>query len=241
MADDFKLMSAESDLVLLAALEAERKDCLATITPELSTTEDTGYSSRQATKEKKARQEMHQQGLVDPIVTTTKPTNLRAEKETKIDTDAELQTERATIPIDSKPAVTIKPKPKTREEASVLKQELADLNIDGLEDSESQIPEKVPVKKSDFEIFCCLYPRRGGTKAVLWDKFVDAMAKVDFVSRRSGGSAVTFEPSGVSKWYGQGSIVFHRPHPDSSIDPVMLNSVGKRMKKWFGWSKETSE
>jgi hypothetical protein len=67
------------------------------------------------------------------------------------------------------------------------------------------------------------------------------MATLGFISRRSGGSAVTFEPRACSKWFGQGSIVFHRLHPDSTIDPVMLNSIGKRMKKWFGWGNEMFE
>lgn len=59
------------------------------------------------------------------------------------------------------------------------------------------------------------------------------MAKVGFMSRRSAGSAVTFEPSGVSKWYVQGAIVFHRPHHDSTIDPVMAHSFAYRLNKWF--------
>jgi hypothetical protein len=65
------------------------------------------------------------------------------------------------------------------------------------------------------------------------------MAKAGFISRRSGGSAVTFEPSGESNWFGQASIVFHRPHPNSTIDPIMLFSIRNRMKKWFGWGQDT--
>lgn len=67
------------------------------------------------------------------------------------------------------------------------------------------------------------------------------MSKVGFLARRSGGSTVLFEPSEDSKWYGMGSIAFHRPHPDSEIDAVMLLSIGKRRKKWFGWEREVFE
>lgn len=72
-------------------------------------------------------------------------------------------------------------------------------------------------------------------------KLVDAMANVSFMSQRSGGSAVTFQPVAGSNWDGRGSITIHRSHPASTIDPVILTSIGKRMKKWFGWDEETSE
>lgn len=107
-------------------------------------------------------------------------------------------------------------------------------------DTPNTAHEKIPVKKSAFDIFSCLFTRKK-SKGVLWDRFVDAMAKVGFVSRSSGSSAVTVEPDVGSKWYGKGSIVFHRPHPDSTIDPVILGSIGKRMKKWFGWDGEMFE
>ncbi|KUJ09817.1 uncharacterized protein LY89DRAFT_761570, partial [Mollisia scopiformis] len=198
--DDLKLISADSDPVFLAALEAERKEFLAHSMGVPPSAKEPRPRPRQSIKDTNVRQEKVSQGLVEPT----------------------------------------KFKPKTRGEASSIDQELEDLNI--IPSNDAQVPsEKVPVKKSAFEVFSSLFPRRGGSKSVLWDKFVDAMAKVGFMSRRSGGSAVTFEPSGESKWYGQGSIVFHRPHPDSTIDPVMLNSIGKRMKKWFGWGNETFE
>jgi hypothetical protein len=28
-------------------------------------------------------------------------------------------------------------------------------------------------------------------------------------------------------------------HPGPSIDPIMLQSMGNRMNKWFGWSRHT--
>lgn len=180
--------------------------------------------------------------MVEPVKAHATSKNFPVKKEVKLASNAEVQTEWGITPTSTKPLGATRTKPKTRGEASGIDQELADLNITVDENGQQQqTSEKVPVKKSAFEIFNSLFAGRAGLKGVLWDKFVDAMAKVGFMSRRSGGSAVTFEPSGESKWYGQGAIVFHRPHPDSTIDPVMLNSFGKRMNKWFGWSKETFE
>jgi hypothetical protein len=48
-----------------------------------------------------------------------------------------------------------------------------------------------------------------------------------------------FEPSPSSKWFGRGKIVFHKPHPTPYLDPVMMITMGKGMKKWFGWGEET--
>lgn len=58
-----------------------------------------------------------------------------------------------------------------------------------------------------------------------------AMSDVGFVVREAGGSAVAFEKE-------DGKIVFHKPHPEIEIDSVILHIMGKRMTKWFGWSKE---
>ncbi|KAK4499654.1 hypothetical protein PRZ48_010172 [Zasmidium cellare] len=67
-----------------------------------------------------------------------------------------------------------------------------------------------------------------------WIQFVHAMRDVGFSARNSTGSAVVFELK------DQGKIIFHRPHPVAKIDPVMLKAMGKRMAKWFGWSRRAS-
>lgn len=69
-----------------------------------------------------------------------------------------------------------------------------------------------------------------------WQVFVMAFSKVGFTAKHSGGSAVAFEPEKWSKWFGWGKIVIHRPHPNSAVDPVMLQSIGKRMTKRFFWT-----
>jgi HicA toxin of bacterial toxin-antitoxin, len=72
------------------------------------------------------------------------------------------------------------------------------------------------------------------SRCVDWDGFVHAMKDAGFTARSNGGSAVLFE--GNPKLGGK--IVFHKPHPIAKIDPITLRSIGKRMAKWFGWSRE---
>lgn len=71
-------------------------------------------------------------------------------------------------------------------------------------------------------------------KHVDWETFVTSVTDAGLVARNGGGSIVTFEDEN-----GGGKIIFHRPHPDPSIDPIMLQSMGRRMNKWFGWSRES--
>ncbi|KAF7936732.1 hypothetical protein BELL_0162g00170 [Botrytis elliptica] len=102
---------------------------------------------------------------------------------------------------------------------------------------------RVLVRKSSYAIFQTMFPSRNfeeRTKTVPWDSLVNAMAEAGFIaSRERGGSAVQFEPDTSSPWFGQGKIVFHKPHPERVVDAVMLGVMGKRMEKWFGWSDET--
>jgi hypothetical protein len=67
-----------------------------------------------------------------------------------------------------------------------------------------------------------------------WTVFVNSMSEAGFAVRNGGGSIVRFESRS-----GEGSINFHRPHPDPTIDPVMLQAMGQRMNRWFGWARET--
>jgi hypothetical protein len=72
------------------------------------------------------------------------------------------------------------------------------------------------------------------------DRFVIAMVQIGFVARHNGGSAVLFEPNGECKWYPfGGKIVFHRPHPDPTLTPLILKFMGKRFHKRFSWCAET--
>ncbi|KAF2209727.1 hypothetical protein CERZMDRAFT_86696 [Cercospora zeae-maydis SCOH1-5] len=67
-----------------------------------------------------------------------------------------------------------------------------------------------------------------------WGSFVAAMVDAGFSVTAGGGSIFTFKGSESG-----GSINFNRPHPDPSIDPIMLCIMGKRLNKWFKFDKDT--
>ena len=93
----------------------------------------------------------------------------------------------------------------------------------------------IPVTRRAFDVFALMFPsKEEASRTVDWDSFVHAMADVGFTARNNGGSAILFERNSHSA----GKIVFHKPHPVAKIDPIMLRSMGKRMTKWFGWSRE---
>lgn len=104
---------------------------------------------------------------------------------------------------------------------------------------------RVAVNKRALAIFRGMFPGHdleACSQCIQWNAFVNAMGApgVDFVAQRGGGgSEFTFEPSEHSKWFGKGSILFHRPHPGNEVDSVTLTSWSKRMTKWFGWSADT--
>lgn len=67
---------------------------------------------------------------------------------------------------------------------------------------------------------------------IRWPRFVAAMIDAGFTAYCNGGSAVSFKSAA-------GRIAFHRPHPEPTLDSVMLQVNGKRLNKWFGWTEET--
>ncbi|KAJ3497994.1 hypothetical protein NLG97_g1472 [Lecanicillium saksenae] len=95
-------------------------------------------------------------------------------------------------------------------------------------------PTPIRVTKYSLDVFHLMFPDKGKTpKDILWDRFVHAMADAGFTARNCGGSLVAFKHESH-----EGRIVFHRPHPDNKIDPIMLQAMGKRLTKWFGWERD---
>lgn len=68
-------------------------------------------------------------------------------------------------------------------------------------------------------------------RVIKWQRFVAAMVDAGCSATNNGGSAVTFK-------HAVGSMVFHRPHPEPEIDPIVLHSMGQRLKWRFGWGHE---
>lgn len=140
----------------------------------------------------------------------------------------------------AEPAPKAKIKTKVGKEAEPMKEieeKIAGVTVDFVEESYFV----VPVKRRAFDMITLMFPSTAqeAAKSVEWDNFVYAMSDIGFAARNGGGSAVLFANEGwVKEGQSGGKIVFHKPHPIAKIDPIMLHSMGKRMAKWFGWSRE---
>jgi hypothetical protein len=68
-----------------------------------------------------------------------------------------------------------------------------------------------------------------------WDTFVKLMREMGFeYDPSTAGSSVRFDPPN-SKDH---PISIHKPHPDSTLTPIMLIKIGKRLKRYYGWNEE---
>lgn len=105
------------------------------------------------------------------------------------------------------------------------------------DDSSSAPANRISVSPTSMDVFRRMFVSFGkhSNSNLRWGEFVKAMDDAGFPATWStGGSAVVFEDA-----RGNGAIRLHQPHPDPSINPIMLRSFGKRMFKQFGWSIET--
>lgn len=138
-------------------------------------------------------------------------------------------------------------KPKTRPDASFKaksdKDSFETTMKSGPTSVESQpLLAQIPVKAENMRVFINMYPSASdeGRRNIRWQHFLDAMADTGLSISQASGSAVSFAfPSTDKDAPDLGSIVFHRPHPVAEVHPVMMRSIGRRMRKWFGWQRET--
>ncbi|MCJ1250205.1 hypothetical protein MMC30_007431 [Trapelia coarctata] len=134
-----------------------------------------------------------------------------------------------------------KPKVKTRLSQQPGAIEEIENGVAGLTlNSDEESSPVIAATKRAVDVFTLMYPATAeeAAKSVEWDSFVYAMSDVGFAARNGGGSVVIFENESLVKEGQSGKIIFHKPHPVAKIDPVMLHSMGKRMAKWFGWTRE---
>lgn len=99
---------------------------------------------------------------------------------------------------------------------------------------------KIRVKKRAYEMLSHMYPNNGesSSNGIEWDTFVHAMNDMGFSARSKGGSAVVFDKENIREGESRcGKIIFHRPHPESKIDAVILWGMGRRMGRRFGWGR----
>lgn len=79
-------------------------------------------------------------------------------------------------------------------------------------------------------------------KCLDWLDFVTAMTEFGFRVEHRGGSAFTFKgniklaatPSDTCFR----SINFHRPHPSTEMSPILLQGMGRRLNRRYGWQRE---
>ncbi|KAF2503019.1 hypothetical protein BU16DRAFT_576900 [Lophium mytilinum] len=140
----------------------------------------------------------------------------------KADTEKESRSAESKAKVKTRPNETAEPIKIIREAEDVPRQ--------------SQQP-KITVRQRTLDIISMMYPSitEESSKSVEWNDFVNAMAELHFSASHGGGSAVVFEPIKGNPRGWEGRIVFHKPHPVTKIDSVMIRSMGKRMNKWFGW------
>ncbi|PPJ56208.1 hypothetical protein CBER1_09391 [Cercospora berteroae] len=92
---------------------------------------------------------------------------------------------------------------------------------------------RIEVNKASYDIFQQMYGNKIENQSdTKWEDFTAAMKGAGFSAIPSGGSVFTFKSA-------RRDLNFHRPHPDPSIDPIMLRIMGRRLNKWFEFDKDT--
>ena len=97
-----------------------------------------------------------------------------------------------------------------------------------------------------LQVISLMFPDRSngievGGKTVDWLEFISTMNALGFGAEHRGGSAFTFkgaiklphDPSTLHKR----SISVHMPHPSTEMGPILLQSLGRRCNRRFGWQR----
>ncbi|KAH0274072.1 hypothetical protein KCU91_g5532, partial [Aureobasidium melanogenum] len=129
------------------------------------------------------------------------------------------------------------PKPKTRPLQPAEQRSNEEVLSEPTTDADSEpVIQRISTTPRALEIIRKMFPtsaEEAAAKTTEWDHFVHAMNDLGLNARNVGGSAVEFEHPALER-----KINFHRPHPVAKIDSIMLQSMGKRLKKHFDWSRE---
>jgi len=74
-----------------------------------------------------------------------------------------------------------------------------------------------------------------GLASMKWEQFAKLMTEMGFsIDPSTAGSSVRFDPPDPK----DPPITFHKPHPDSTIHPIMLRDFSKRLQRQYGWESE---
>jgi hypothetical protein len=135
------------------------------------------------------------------------------------------------IPTTFPPA---KEKPKTRGTSAVPPTPAVGPPLSPIETLTITDPHVLSLPRKSLTALRTMFPStpEERAKTIDWDAFVTALTDAGFAARNAGGSMVAFERD-------DGKIVFHKPHPVAKIEPIVLQSMGRRMNRWFGWCRES--
>ena len=151
----------------------------------------------------------------------------------------------------------VKEKNKTRPESTPASAGLhakyaaafANLAIDESTDEAKKLPPVLYTLKPNSvasQVVSLMFPDRSkgieeGGKSIGWLDFVSTMDTLGFAAEHRGGSAFTFKgavrlPSDPLTLQKR-SIGVHMPHPSTEMGPVLLQSLGRRCNRRFGWQR----
>lgn len=101
----------------------------------------------------------------------------------------------------------------------------------GQTSNEDMSAANIPVRQESLALFQKMFSSSTGSTAgsVKWIHLVQALADAGLVATQAPGSAVAFSNGSA------GAINFHKPH-EPVVDAMMLRCMGKRLRKWFGWT-----
>lgn len=93
----------------------------------------------------------------------------------------------------------------------------------------SRKSEQICVKPETLSVIKQMHgPPNPNKSSVRWVNLVRTLVDAGFVAKKGAGSAVRFSSD-------EGCIDFHRPHPDPTVESIMLHAMRRRLRKWFGW------
>ena len=125
----------------------------------------------------------------------------------------------------------------------------ADLVIDDeIGETENPPPVLYTLKHNSipFQVITLMFPDRSndieeGGKTVEWLDFLSTMKTLGFAVEHRGGSAFTFKGAirlpGDHLTLQKRSISVHMPHPSTEMSPILMQSLGRRCNRRFGWQR----
>lgn len=78
-------------------------------------------------------------------------------------------------------------------------------------------------------------------RAIKWDDFKRAMARIGFSVQHLHGSAWQFNPRTYTGSNASRGILFHEPHPEKEVPLVLARLYGRKLERAYGCSGSSFE